>query len=263
MPKILDYPKSSFSSSMDMAEAIDSLGGSCEKESCADQMGLKVTGSFSKRIGSTVKYNLITSTKGRLETTDLYRSIKNSYNEEERLKYIKEAFLSPPVYNSLYGTFKGKKLPVDILDKYLIREFDVEDKNASTVARIFLNDLESIGLLENGVIKETTDGVKTEISPDTEEDEVEDFTQLNDNDEEVSNRDDETQPVKYNNGYPDSGVRSQILHIENQNRNRIEKQPNEFLIHVSGPGIDSEIVIKEQEDLLIVEAMLKKVKKKL
>lgn len=254
MPKILDYPKSSFSNSMDMAEAIDSLGGRCEKASCADQMGLKLTGSFNKRISAAVKYNLIASNKGKLEITDLYKAIKNSYNEEERLKHKKDAFLTPPIYGALYEKFKGKKLPVDILDKYLIREYDVEDKNASTVANIFLKGLESIGLLENEFVIDlkSSEAVNDSLNENDEYAEIE---------EEIEEK--SSVPANYNGKYVDPEVRSQILHIENQNRNRIEKDPSEFLIHITGPGIDSEIVIKEEEDLLIVEAMLKKVKKKL
>lgn len=248
MPKILDYPKSSFANSMDMASAIDALGGSCEKESCAAQMGLKVTGAFSKRIGAAVKYNLITSTKGRLITTDLYKSIKNAYDDDERQLYKKESFLSPPVYNSLYETFKGKKLPVNILDKYLIREFGVEDKNASLVANIFLKDLQSIGLIENEVVVDIQNGSEVEeIVPEVE----------------IQG---DLKPVKsdYNSNYVDSNRPSQILHIENKNQERkIERNPNEFIVHIIGPGMDSEIVINEEDDLDIVNAMLKKVKKKL
>lgn len=254
MPKILDYPKSSFSNSMDMAEAIDSLGGRCEKASCADQMRLKLTGSFNKRISATVKYNLIASNKGKLEITSLYKSIKNSYNDEERLKYKKEAFLTPPIYGALYDKFKGKKLPVDILDKYLIREYDVEDKNASNVANIFLKGLESIGLLENEFVID----ISNSESVNNKLDENEEYAEIEEQIEEKH-----SVPANYNGKYVDPDVRSQILHIENQNRNRIEKDPSEFLVHITGPGIDSEIVIKEEEDLLIVEAMLKKVKKKL
>lgn len=251
MPKILDYPKSSFANSMNMATAIDALGGSCEKESCADQMGLKLTGAFSKRISAAVKYNLITSTKGRLAITDLYKSIKNAYDDDEEQLRKKEAFLTPPVYNSLYETFKGKKLPVNILDKYLIREFGVEDKNASTVANIFLKDLKSIGLIENELIIDIENGAEVE-----EIDEV--ITE-----EDVQ---DDLMPVKpsYNPKYADSNRPSQILHIENKNKEgKIERNPNEFVVHIIGPGMDSEIVVKEEEDMLIVEAMLKKVKKKL
>lgn len=247
MPKILDYPKSSFIQSLVMAEAIDSLGGNCDKESCAHQMGLKPSGAFNKRISGAVKYDLITASKGRLIITELYKAIKNAYSDEERNTIKKKAFLKPPIYSTLYDTFKGKKLPINILDKYLIREFEVDDKNASAVAKIFLKDMEALGLLVNDIVVDNDIDDVEEIIP------------------EIDNSDD-YKPVKsdYNSKYIDDQRPSQVLHIENNNANdTLQKDSNEFIVHIKGPGMDSQLVIKEEEDLIIVNAMLQKVKKKL
>lgn len=247
MPKILDYPKSSFIQSLVMAEAIDSLGGNCDKESCAHQMGLKPSGAFNKRIGGAVKYELIITSKGRLSITDLYKSIKNAYNDDERNLIKKESFLKPPVYRTLYDTFKGKKLPVGILDKYLIREFGVDDRNASAVSNNFLKDMESIGLLVNDVV----------VDNDIEE--IEEFEA-----EEETSQDLTPTKADYKPKYVDDTRASQILHIENKGQvGSLQKGTNEFIVHIIGPGMDSQLVIKEEEDLLIVNAMLQKVKKKL
>ena len=41
------------------------------------------------------------------------------------------------------------------------------------------------------------------------------------------------------------------------------KEEKEFSVKIQGPGINSTLVIREEEDLDIVEVMLKKVRKKL
>jgi hypothetical protein len=240
MPKILDYPNSSFKNSIDMAEAISALGGKCDKETCASQMGLKFSGAFINRIGAAVKFNLISTGKGYLMTTDLFSSIKNAYTPEEEKKFKTEAFLSPPVFNELYNRFKGKKIPVEILDKLLIREYDVKESVASIVAKYFKGGAKFVGLLD-----ETNTLSSGAISEDTDQSSIE---TTEDNSPESSNQDILPTTLEQN------------IQLGSVN---LASEENQFIVHISGPGMDSKLVIKEEEDLFIVEAMLKKVKSKL
>lgn len=240
MPKIIDYPKSSFKNSIDMAEAISALGGKCDKNICANKMGLKYSGAFIKRIGAALKFNLVSTGKGNLMITDLYSSIKNAYTPEEEQQFKIEAFLSPPVFNDLYNRFKGKKIPIEILDKLLIREYDVQESVASVVAKYFKEGAKFVGLLDETNTLSTQDFSKDNDS--VLEESLEDGDELN------SIQDDQEQPRMQNTSIPS---------------NQIINYKNEFMVHISGPGMDSKLVIKEEEDLFIVEAMLKKVKSKL
>ena len=249
MPKIIEYPKGNFKSSLDLAEAVSSLGGSCDRESCAHKMGLKMSGAFGTKIGTTAKYELISTDKGKLEITELYKVIKNAYDDVERKKFETEAFLKPEVFNKLYERFKGSELPVGMLSKLLIREYEVEEKQAVRVSKYFIDGLQYLNLLDgnNKLFDNTT-------SEDVEEDYVE-----------IEEEKDLPTKSNYTSPYLPEKPNAQILHIENKNNtlNRIEKETTDFIVHIMGPGIDSQIVIKEEEDLLIVDAMLKKVKKKL
>lgn len=250
MPKIIEYPKGNFKSSLELAEAVSSLGGSCDRESCAHKMGLKMSGAFSTKIGTTVKFELITNEKGKLQITELYKLIKNAYNDDERKKFETDSFLKPGVFNKLYERFKGSELPISMLSKLLIREYDVEEKQAASVARYFIDGMKYLGLLdENNFLSSKSVGESNEGYAEFEEEEESAvLTKSN-----------------YKNDYSKDKPTAQILHIENRNdaSNLVEREPTDFIVHIIGPGIDSQIVIKEEEDLLIVDAMLKKVKKKL
>jgi hypothetical protein len=239
MPKMLDYPKSSFKNSIQMAEAITSLGGKCDRETCANQMGLKFSGAFSKRIGAALKFNLITSGKGELAVSELYKSIKTAYNEDEEREFMIKAFLSPSVFRELYNRFKGQEIPVKILDKLLIREYEVAEGIASAVAKHFREGSLFTGLLD----------ASNKLLPEVKEH------------EEILEDEEVNKPI----GNPNNAHSTQK---PTQNKSFIDqfstdRQLNEYIVHITGPGIDSRLMIKEEEDLFIVEAMLKKVKGKL
>lgn len=232
MPKIVDYPSASFQRCLEMAKAIDSLGGSCSKETCAHKMGLKMTGAFSTLIGAAAKYNLVDVKKGGLSNTALYKSLKLSYSEDEKRNIEIKAFLSPAVFKNLFERFEGKKVPEDILDKFLIKEFSVEERVAQKVGNYFINGIKQLGLVDEiGNLKKYHS--ENENNPEKEEVvEVEDAIETT------------TQLVK-------------------KDTTTILQESDDYLIHIKGPGIDSQIVIKEQDDLTIVSAMLNKVKNKL
>jgi len=149
MPKLIDYPLASFSNSLELAEAVNYMGGKCTYETCAHKMGRQVSGSFKTIIGAAVKYNLVNSGKGNLVITDLFKNIKHSYNQEEKRKYYLEAFLHPSLFQHIYEKFSGKELPIKMLDKVLIREYQVEESNASRVVKYFVEGAKFIEVLDD------------------------------------------------------------------------------------------------------------------
>ena len=240
MPKQLDYPRVSFKDSLDLMEAVGLLGGQCDKETCAAKMGLKMSGAFTARIGAAARFGLISSKTGGVALTELSDSIRNAYNDVEASKFKLQSFLTPPTFGAIFERFSNAELPVGILSKILVREYDVEENKASAVSKYFIGGLKDLGLLDgNNRINAPSIGQVEEVAIATEIDNTEDSS--------------------------DSKPQTQILHIEStQVKNEIvSKESNEFAIRITGPGIDSQIVVREEDDLLIVEAMLNKVKKKL
>ncbi|GAB2857627.1 hypothetical protein [Hymenobacter ruber] len=149
MAKIIGYPRASFHASFELAEAVYSLGGRSDIEVCAQKMGKKVTGAFSAIVGAASKFNLVSVSKGTLITSSLFRDIQLAYTDPQKLALKAEAFLSPPVFKGIAEKFGGMILPQSaVLSKMLIKEFEVDDAIASTVANYFVDGAKSVGLFD-------------------------------------------------------------------------------------------------------------------
>lgn len=147
MPKLIDYPRTSYTGAWEVAEVVDDTGGKCTLETCARKLNRKVSGSFKAIVGSAVKFGLLTSKREVLTTTTLFRRIKHAYDKQEELLFHREAFLTPPLFTQLCRKFRSRELPVAMLDVLLIREFGVEEINAQGVSKAFVDGARMVGLL--------------------------------------------------------------------------------------------------------------------
>jgi hypothetical protein len=153
MPKLIDYPRTSYTGAWEVAEVVDDTGGKCALETCARKLNRKVSGSFKAIVGSGVKFGLLTSKREILTTTTLFRRIKHAYDKQEELVFHREAFLTPPLFTQLCRKFRSRELPVAMLDVLLIREFGVEEINAQSVAKAFIEGARMVGVLnENNIV---------------------------------------------------------------------------------------------------------------
>ena len=148
MPKLIDYPRTTYASAWELGEVVDDTGGKCAIDTAARKLNSKVSGSFKAIIGSAVKFGLLTSKRELLSTTTLFRRIKHAYDKQEELLFHREAFLTPPLFTQLCRKFRSRELPVQMLDVMLIREFDVEEINAQAVAKAFTEGARMVGLLD-------------------------------------------------------------------------------------------------------------------
>jgi hypothetical protein len=230
MGRIIDYPKASYKSAQDMANAVDSLGGSCSVDLCAEKMGLKLSGAFSNTISAAQKFRLVNHKAGQLSTSQLYRDIKLSYTEDEKYKLLRSSFLSPAVFSRLYDRFKGEILPVALLEKMFIKEYQVDDRVASRLKKYFIDGAKTTQLInaQNQLIK-IDNAEEVEITSEVEE---------------SSN-----QALEASTSFENHTLTSFL-------------ESDEFVFHITGPGINSRVAIREEEDFIILEAMIKKVKKR-
>lgn len=148
MPKLIEYPRTTYSGAWELGDIIDDTGGKCSVETAAKKLNRKVSGSFKAIVGSGVKFGLLTSKRELLSTTTLFKRIKHAYDKEEEILFHREAFLNPPLFTQLCRKFRGRELPVQMLDVMLIREFGVEEINAQGVARTFVEGARMVGLLD-------------------------------------------------------------------------------------------------------------------
>ena len=153
MPKLIDYPRTTYSSAWELAEVTDDTGGKCAIETAARKLNRKVSGSFKAIIGSAVKFGLLTSKRDLLTTTTLFKRIKHAYDKQEEKIFHREAFLTPPLFTQICRKFLSRELPVQMLDVMLIREFGVEEINAQGVSKAFIEGARMVGLIdENNII---------------------------------------------------------------------------------------------------------------
>jgi len=165
MPKLIDYPRTSYTGAWEVAEVVDDTGGKCALETCARKLNRKVSGSFKAIVGSAVKFGLLTSKRELLATTTLFRRIKHAYDKQEELLFHREAFLTPPLFSQLCRKFRGRELPVAMLDVLLIREFEVEEINAQNVAKAFVDGARMVNLLDEHHIVADIDQLAAQQAP--------------------------------------------------------------------------------------------------
>lgn len=242
MPKILNYPRNSFEKSLEIAEAAFDLGGTCDEQTCADKLGKSVSGGFKSIIASAQKFNLIEFHRGIISCSDSYNLIQHAYSEDEKRDYLIQSFLSPDVFRELFDRFEGKRLPFELLDRMLIREYGVEQKIASRVSKYFMDGLKSLELLDSSNILSSFRHGSLENEHDFTDaiaistDSITKTLSRNDEDKkEISTQE------KINSAFPSNG----------------------YVVHITGPGLNTRIEILEEDDLDIVETTLKKVKRKI
>lgn len=165
MPKLIDYPRTSYTGAWELAEIVDDTGGKSSIETAARKLNRKVSGSFKAIIGSAVKFGLMTSKRELLTTTTLFRRIKHAYDKAEELQFHREAFLTPPLFTQLCRKFRNRELPVQMLDVMLIREFGVEEINAQNVAKAFVDGCRMCGLIDERNIIADIDALSNNRTP--------------------------------------------------------------------------------------------------
>ncbi|HEX8329379.1 MAG TPA: hypothetical protein VF629_17720 [Hymenobacter sp.] len=165
MPKLIDYPRTTYSGAWELAEIVDDTGGKSAIETAARKLNRKVSGSFKAIIGSAVKFGLLTSKRDLLTTTTLFKRIKHAYDKQEELVFHREAFLTPPLFTQICRKFRSRELPVQMLDVMLIREFGVEEINAQGVAKAFVEGCRMVGLLDEHNIIADIDALPNKQSP--------------------------------------------------------------------------------------------------
>ncbi len=232
MPKQIDYPRATLKNSLQLAKAVDDLGGECSVELAADKLNKKVSGAFHALMGATSKYGLIHSKGGRLTVTQLYRDYKLAYSNEEANRHLTRAFLSPALFAGIESKFSGKKLPVSIFEKMLIKEFAVPENVASRVSKYFLEGAKQCGILGTDNLLKLTDKDDSGDAEDT-------------TDEEQNSPD------------ADTNVEDSQKNLPHSERT---SEDGYYSVRVTGPDLDSVVVVKNKSHLLIVNAMLETVK---
>ncbi|VTR27918.1 hypothetical protein [Sphingobacterium thalpophilum] len=235
MPKVKNYPDAAFEKCLELANAIESLGGECLSVTAAEKLNRTESGAYGVLVSATVKYGLITNIKSTLKITDLFKKIIHAYTEDEALVFKREAFLKPEVFKLIYERLKGKGLDANILGKMFIREYDVDSKSAQKVAGYFIKGIKSLGLLD-----QQNNLLNIEFDP----------TENKDKDI-LPEEDNRVEEVKV------EDVKSSAITVMQHPFSNEE----EYIIHLKGPTIDSRLVIKDEDDFVILTSYINKIRK--
>lgn len=229
MAKIIEYPRAPLKRSLALAETVDKLGGECTDQSAADSMGNKVGGAFQALVSATVKYGLISNAKGKLKTEPLFQDYKLAYTPIEKQEALRRAFLKAPLFASIAKRFNGMILPTHF-EKLLIREHSVNEDIASRMVSYFTEGAKDSGIIApDGTVNANPNNITGDGALEAGADDL--IGDITAPEPEVKSAPSATPFVQ---GYT---------------------------VRLTGPGMDSTIAIKDEDDVAIVESMLKKVRK--
>ena len=84
-------------------------------------------------------------------------------SEEEKQQTKVECLLRPELYRQLIERFSGQQLPgVGGLAILLYRQYRVAEDASQKAAKVFLDNVESLGLVSDNILKLSLHGIKTE-----------------------------------------------------------------------------------------------------
>ncbi|MEA3560123.1 MAG: hypothetical protein U9R75_12800 [Candidatus Thermoplasmatota archaeon] len=243
-----EYPRGPLKTALKIANVVDGMGGKCSMVHGAEKMLKKVNQEFYTIVGVAEDYGLLVNMNNVLITTRLYQDLKFSYNEEDRKRALMVIFLRPRLFKKIYHRYTGEKLPVEILDKILIREYGIGDRIASTVAKYFITGARMIKLLD------TDDHfiVPAEKTPDGQDPgtkEVDEAPIMAENNTDILSEDE---------GPDDMNGSGSIDEFEEK-----EAGVGVYNIRIKGPDIDLDLEITDMDDLALINAILGKVEKRL
>ena len=228
MPRTIDYPRAPLARALTLAEAVDRLGGEATIESAADALSNKVGGAFRALLGAAGKFGAISLNRGKLKVEQPYHDYKLAYTDEQRQEALRTMFLNAPLFAAVTKRLEGQPIPPHF-EKLLIREYTVPEEIASRITGYYIEGAKMAGLIgPNGNINSNTAAsgpTNTTITPVT--------GSLNITEE------------------GDTVVATAST----------AKQQDCMTVRILGLGMDEKINIEAEEDLDILEAMVKKMRR--
>jgi predicted nucleotide-binding protein len=105
---------------------------------------------FRMLLSSSIKYGLSTGSynQSKVALTALAREIVTPTSDETKDKARFQAAFMPPLFRSIFGAYKGKKVPdMQFFQNALVRDFGVSRDQAARCAAIFYENAEYLGLV--------------------------------------------------------------------------------------------------------------------
>lgn len=140
----------------DVAIAIDKSPGSSD---------------FRMLLSSSIKYGLSTGSynQSKVALTALARDIVAPTSDEAKNKALFQSAFMPPLFKSIFGAYKGKKVPdMQFFQNALVRDFGVSRDQVARCAAVFYENADYLGLVRQATTGKWLASEPTGIAPQEE-----------------------------------------------------------------------------------------------
>lgn len=160
------YPVMSLEEALNRINSIsENLGinGQYNRESLAVGMGYSsLNGASARAVAALAHYGFLDREKDQYSLSTLAKKYLLPLNDDDKTLAIREAALTPSLFTEIYNALKGQVIPKQFINR-LIQEFNIKQKVATDVGRIFKNTMEFAGILQsNGILN--ADSIKSSDS---------------------------------------------------------------------------------------------------
>jgi len=155
------YPGATWSASVNLIETINSkFGGSTvsyDELSRAYNVSPS-TKSFTGRLSGAKQFGLIETASGTVSITETGKKYLYPTSDTIRNEIAINSIKKPKLFSDLIDRYNNKPLPTkELLANILMAEYGIMQNVRDTVAGIFLDTIEQLGLRVNGVLKYNND----------------------------------------------------------------------------------------------------------
>jgi hypothetical protein len=145
----IKFPYNDLNSAIEIAKAIQlNAGMECTLDQLVAYLRQSMTsGAFRLRVSAAATFGLTENERGKVKLTTLGRRIADPAQEAAARA---DAFLTVPLYSSVYENFKGYTLPgAAAIEKYM-RDVGVSSKQLDKARQVFLRSARQANFFEHG-----------------------------------------------------------------------------------------------------------------
>jgi hypothetical protein len=161
------YPRHSIERALRIPKAIleQNAGRSCTPTEAAGYLGVGFGGPFKVEVSSALKYGFLTRPEsGKIQLTDLSRSILRPTNSEEVLRGYRTAVMNAPDISAVYSHYRGENIPDEtFFNNALVDTFRIPEGDLGDFKAVFFESLETAKLIERRDDKIRVLDVSTEV----------------------------------------------------------------------------------------------------
>lgn len=146
----------------------DSMGlnGNYKRETVAKGIGYNtITGTSARSVAALVHYGLLIRDKDTYSISPNGRRFLSPNDDNDQPAAIREAALSPKLFEQLFSDYEGQVLP-KLIGNILANKYGVQEKVAPTVVKLFESSMTYAGLLgANGLLEDSSASVNKNEEP--------------------------------------------------------------------------------------------------